>query len=44
MGNKPLHQKRLERIEKTINFEPVDQIPIIYAGIAAGRNFGTKSA
>ena len=34
MDKKKLYNQRLERIEKAINLEPVDRIPIIYAGIA----------
>ena len=34
MANENKYLERLERIEKAINLEPVDRIPIIYAGIA----------
>ncbi len=34
MDNEKRYHERLERIEKAINLEPVDRIPVIYAGIA----------
>ena len=45
MDNERLYQERLDRIEKTINLEPVDRIPIIYAGLAtAPRQMGITIA
>jgi uroporphyrinogen-III decarboxylase len=45
MDNEKLYQERLERIEKAINLEPVDRIPIIYAGLAtAPRQMGVPIA
>jgi uroporphyrinogen-III decarboxylase len=45
MDNEALYQKRLERIKKTINLEPVDQIPIAWLGPAfAPRYMGMSMA
>lgn len=34
MNNEALYQERLSRIEKAINLEPVDRIPVLYMGAA----------
>jgi uroporphyrinogen-III decarboxylase len=45
MDNETLYQERLDRIEKTINLDPVDRMPIIYAGLAtAPRQMGVPIA
>ena len=33
MDKQALYQDRLDRVQKAINYEPVDQIPIIYIGV-----------
>ena len=35
MANEQLFQERLERINKAINYEPVDRMPLIFMGSAA---------
>jgi len=34
MDKEALYQQRLQRIEKAINLEPVDRIPVVYMGVA----------
>lgn len=34
MDKEALYQERLQRIEKAINLEPVDRIPVVYMGVA----------
>jgi uroporphyrinogen-III decarboxylase len=41
MDKAALYQERKQRLEKAINLEPVDRVPIVYMGIApAARNMG----
>ncbi len=45
MDDVALWQERFTRIKKTINLEPVDQMPVIYMGVAfAPRYMGMSIA
>lgn len=45
MDNQTLFNQRFERIQKTINLEPVDRVPVVYMGVAfAPRYMGMSIA
>ncbi|MBC7252079.1 MAG: hypothetical protein H5T62_17605 [Anaerolineae bacterium] len=45
MSNEALYQERYELIEKAINLEPVDRVPVVYMGVAfAPRYMGMSMA
>lgn len=45
MNNEALYQERFDRIQKAINLEPVDRIPVVYMGVAfAARYIGMSMA